>query len=148
MHHHVHVPYASAAFYLHPVELLILDNGAAFVASRLFPSMRFWTALALQLLLPIRAAHEHLGYSFPWDADEKFGTAKATHHAIHHMPKGHKWNYATPFFTITGADAHKHASDRASPHPLSVQMTCLARATPGTRSCGSCELRARQRRSD
>lgn len=102
MHHTVHVPYASAAFYLHPVECLILDHGAAFVAATLFPSMRFWVSVFIALLLPIRASHEHLGYVFPWDIDaSRVGTNKASHHGIHHQPKGHKWNYSTPFFTYT-----------------------------------------------
>ena len=88
MHHTVHVPYASAAFYLHPVEALLLDHGAAFVAATLFPGMRFWTVLAIQLLLPVRASHEHMGYVYPWDIDSRIGTEKVTHHGIHHMPKG------------------------------------------------------------
>ena len=87
----VHVPYCSAGFYLHPAEVLLLDQGAAFVAATLFPSMRFWTVLLLQLLLPIRACHEHLGYVFPWDIDNSaLGTQKVTHHGIHHQPAGHK----------------------------------------------------------
>ena len=88
MHHTVHVPYASAAFYLHPAEALLLDHGAAFVAATLFPGMRFWTVLAIQLLLPVRASHEHMGYVYPWDIDARLGTEKVTHHGIHHMPKG------------------------------------------------------------
>ena len=68
MHHTVHVPFASGAFYLHPVEMVMLDHGAAFVASLLFPSMRFWVVVFIQLLLPVRASHEHLGYAFPWGA--------------------------------------------------------------------------------
>ena len=100
MHHTVHVPYACAAFYLHPIEALLLDHGAAFVAAVLFPGMRFWTVVLIQLLLPVRATHEHLGFQFPWDVDT-YLTEKTTHHGIHHLPKGHKFNYATPFFTFT-----------------------------------------------
>ena len=64
--------------------------------------MRFWVSVFIALLLPIRASHEHLGYIFPWDIDaSRLGTNKASHHGIHHQPKGHKWNYSTPFFTYT-----------------------------------------------
>ena len=102
MHHTVHVPYACAAFYLHPVEALLLDHGAAFCAATLFPGMRFWVVVFIQLLLPVRACHEHMGYVWPWDVDNsQLGTSKVTHHGIHHQPRGHKWNYATPFFTFT-----------------------------------------------
>ena len=59
------------------MEALILDHGAAFVAATLFPSMRFWVAVFIALLLPIRACHEHLGYVFPWDIDTtRLGTNK------------------------------------------------------------------------
>ena len=102
LHHTVHVPYACAAFYLHPVEALLLDHGAAFCAATLFPTMRFWVVVFIQLLLPVRACHEHMGYVWPWDVDNsRLGTQKVTHHGIHHQPRGHKWNYATPFFTFT-----------------------------------------------
>ena len=102
MHHTVHVPYACAAFYLHPLEALMLDHGAAFCAATLFPGMRFWVVVFIQLLLPVRACHEHMGYVWPWDVDNsRLGTRKVTHHGIHHQPRGHKWNYATPFFTFT-----------------------------------------------
>jgi sterol desaturase/sphingolipid hydroxylase (fatty acid hydroxylase superfamily) len=115
MHHRVHVPYCSAGFYLHPAEVLLLDQGAAFVASTLFPSMRFWTVLILQLLLPIRACHEHLGYVFPWDVDNSaLGTQKVTHHGIHHQPAGHKFNYSTPFFTfLVRAESSMHLNNAA-----------------------------------
>jgi len=100
MHHNVHVPYCSAAYYLHPIEVVLLDQGAAFVAAVLFPGLRFWTVIAIQLLLPIRACHEHLGYVFPWDLDNSaVGQHKVTHHGVHHQPAGHKTNFSTPYFT-------------------------------------------------
>lgn len=155
MHHTVHTPYACAAFYLHPIELTILDNGAAFVAAKLFPSMRFWTSTLLALVLPVRAVHEHLGYSFPWDADERVGTGKATHHAIHHMPKARRrcptlacgrasaWSRVlTPFVPFCVRRATSTTTRRLTSHSAT---TCSARATRATTSCASCAPSRRER---
>ena len=152
MHHRVHVPYCSAGFYLHPAEVLLLDQGAAFVAATLFPSMRFWTVLILQLLLPIRACHEHLGYVFPWDIDNSgLGTQKVTHHGIHHQPAGHKFNYSTPFFTFMAREPPLlRCHCRVLTVPVLLWRVLIPRMTssaPGT-SRRSRRLRSWSRRSD
>ncbi|KAJ0975305.1 hypothetical protein J5N97_017270 [Dioscorea zingiberensis] len=96
-HHALVVPYVYGALYGHPLEGLFLDIIGSALAF-LFSGMTPRTSIYFFSFSTIKGLDLHCALYFPWNPLQAFFPNNCAFHYTHHQIKGHKYNYAQPFF--------------------------------------------------
>ncbi|XP_078442601.1 sphinganine C4-monooxygenase 2-like [Wolffia australiana] len=94
MHHELIVPYTYGAQYIHPLDSFvggIVGASLALAATGMSPL----TTTFFYSVLCIKALDDHCGRWFPnYNPIHRFLKNNAAFHAVHHMPRGMKYNYS------------------------------------------------------
>jgi len=122
-HHCILVPYAFGAFYGHPIEALIEDTGSGLLAILVSGMSPRATAVFFSIC-NIQGINLHCGLNL-MPRRLQSGWNSAAYHAVHHMPRGIRYNFSDSFFImwdkVLGTDMPYDVHERPASQGLIVK---------------------------
>lgn len=97
VHHKLVVPYAIASQYTHPLDGPLNDTVSGLLAAGL-TGMTARTSMYFFSFATFRNVDLHCGLWLPWSPTQLLFSNNQAYHDSHHQLKGHRYNFASPFF--------------------------------------------------
>ena len=118
VHHQLYVPWCWSAFYMHPVESVLLDGISVALA---FPAARLTIkqGMCFTTVVIFKSICDHAGYEIPWNPVYAFPYANDVNfHNLHHQSWGLKVSFLSSFLPPFPRARRNH--QRSTQSPLTV----------------------------